>query len=270
MIVMDRRILETKYEKLCSIIKSKKKVLIAFSGGVDSSLLAAVSKRILGRNAIAVTITSPMLSSSELKDAKIIAREIGIKHVVVEDGICGEVIENPKDRCYHCKKDEISILREIAGKNRIESILAGTNADDFRDYRPGNMAFIEDGISLPLADAGITKSEVREIAKKIGLSNSEKPSMACLASRIPYGERITEDRLKMVEKAEEFIKKLNINQVRVRHYKEIARIEVPEGDFPKILKNKKRIANKLKSIGFKYITLDIEGYRTGSMNKAFE
>lgn len=267
---MDKNLKE-KYKKLCSIIKSQKKVLIAFSGGVDSSLLAAVSKRILGRNAIAVTINSPMLPNSEMRDAKKIAKEIGIKHIIAEDGITEEKISsNPTDRCYHCKKDEISILREIAGKNRIESILAGTNADDFRDYRPGNRAFIEDGISLPLADAGITKSEVREIAKKIGLSNSEKPSMACLASRIPYGERITEDRLKMVEKAEEFIKKLNINQVRVRHYKEIARIEVPEGDFPKILKNKKRIANKLKSIGFKYITLDIEGYRTGSMNKAFE
>ncbi len=260
--------LEAKYEKLCSIIKSKKTVLVAFSGGVDSSLLAAISKKILGRNAIAVTINSPMLPSSELKDAKRIALEIGIRHIIAEDGIGGkEIEENPADRCYYCKKGEISILKNIAVKNKIESILAGTNADDLGDYRPGNRAFIEDRISLPLADAGITKPEVREIARKIGLSNSEKPSMACLASRIPYGEDISEKKLRMVETAEEFIKKLNINRVRVRHYKEIARIEVHGDDFSRILKNKRKIVSKLKSLGFKYITLDLDGYRSGSMNE---
>ncbi len=266
---MDKN-LEEKYKKVCEIIKSKKKVLIAFSGGVDSSLLAVVSKRILGRNAIAVTINSPTLPPSELKDAKKIAKEIGIKHIIVEDGIGGEeIVKNSADRCYYCKKNEILILMEIARKNRIESILAGTNADDFRDYRPGNRAFIEEGILLPLVEIGIRKEEVRKLAKTIGLSNSEKPSMACLASRIPYGEEITEEGLKMIEKAEDFIMKFGVQQVRVRHYKEIARIEVPEKDFSKILRNRVKMRNKLKSLGFKYITLDMEGYRSGSMNEIF-
>jgi len=261
--------LSLKYKKLCEFIKSKKKVLIAFSGGVDSSLLAAVAYRILGKNAIAVTIDSPVFPRSELEDAKKIARGIGILHIIVKHNELKnkKFVKNPRDRCYFCKKEEVEILKKIAKKRGIKHILFGTNVDDLKDYRPGIKALREENVLSPLADLNIKKSEVRKLAKKLKLSNSEKPAMACLSSRIPYGETITDKKLKIIENAENFIRNLGIDQVRVRCHRDIARIEVPKKDFKKILNNEGKITKKFLELGFKYITLDLLGYRWGSMNK---
>ncbi len=260
--------LESKYERLCDLIRNKKRVLVAFSGGVDSSLLAAVSHKALGSNAVAVTINSPLLPASELNHAKRIAGEIGIKHLIVE----GVELENrdfsrnPPDRCYHCKRESIHILRGIAGENHAE-ILFGTNADDLRDYRPGNKALAEESISTPLAEAGLGKEEVRKLAGKLRLSNADKPSMACLSSRIPYGEEITFDKLRRIEAAEDYIRELGMDPVRVRCYGKLARVEVSPGDFPLMMDNRGRIVERLKELGFVYVSLDLEGFRSGSMDE---
>jgi len=242
--------------------------LVAFSGGVDSSLLTKVASDTLGDRAIAVTIDSSTLPQRELKNAKKIAREIGIRHFIVKHNELNNkrFRENSLERCYYCKLESISVLKKISKKLGFNSILFGVNYDDLQDHRPGNRALSMDDICIPLLDVGLTKDEVRDLAKRLRLSNYAKPSMACLASRIPYGEEVTEEKLKMIEEAEEFIMDFGIKQVRVRHYNELARIEVLLDEFPPILKNKDQIVNRLKEIGFKYIALDLQGYRTGSMN----
>jgi len=242
--------------------------LVAFSGGIDSSLLAKVASDTLGDKAVAVTTDSSTLPQRELKNAKLIAREIGIKHIIVKhDELNNEDFrKNSSDRCYHCKLESISVLKKISKEIGFNSILFGVNHDDLADHRPGHRALSEQAACTPLLDVGFTKDEVRELAKKLRLSNYDKPSMACLASRIPYGEEVTKEKLKMVEEAEGFIMDFGIEQVRVRHYNELARIEVPPEEFPSILKNKDHIVNGLKRLGFQYITLDLQGYRTGSMN----
>ena len=257
-----------KYRRLCKLIESKGSALVAFSGGIDSTLLAKAASDALGDKAAAVTIDSSTLPRRELKDARRTAREIGIKHIIVKHDELNnkEFRKNSPDRCYHCKSESISVLKKISKEFGFNSILFGVNHDDLRDHRPGHRALVEGGMCTPLLNTGLTKDEVRELARELRLPNCDKPPMACLSSRIPYGEEITGEKLSVVEKAEEVVMDSGIGQARVRHYNELARIEVLPDKFPIILKNKDHIVNSLKRLGFQYITLDLQGYKTGSMN----
>ncbi|MGC9003317.1 MAG: ATP-dependent sacrificial sulfur transferase LarE [bacterium] len=256
------------YEKLKEIIGNMGKVMIAFSGGVDSGTLLATAVRVLGKeNVIAGTIKSPLESEDDLEEARKLCNMLGVEQVIVEEDIA-PLSHNPPERCYICKMITYRRLWEEAKRRGINYLLDGTNVDDFSDYRPGLRAKEELGVRSPLAEAGMGKEEVRELAKNMGLPNWDKPSSPCLASRIPFGERITLEKLKMIEEGEKFIKSLGLKDVRVRCHSdgELARIEAREEDMEKIWKNRKKIEGKLSEIGFRYVALDLKGYRMGSLN----
>jgi len=261
--------MKEKLEHLKEIIKGKGSVMIAFSGGVDSSLVAKVAYEVLGKKALAVTLTSDTFSKRELESAKIIAQEIGITHEIIESSELGndEFIKNPENRCYYCKKEEAIVLKKIANKNRIKYIADGVNLSDFDEHRPGIKALDEENIIHPLVEAGIKKSDIKAMAKYLGLSNYNMPSTTCLSSRISYGEKITIEKLKRIEEAESFILSLGFRQVRVRYHKDVARIEAEKEEIEKAISFREEIVRRLKTIGFKYITLDLEGYRSGSMDE---
>ena len=261
--------MKEKLEYLKRIIKEKDSLMVAFSGGVDSSLVAKVAYEVLGKKALAVTLTSDTFSKRELESAKIIAQEIGITHEIVKSSELGndEFIKNPENRCYYCKKEEAIVLKRIANENRIKYIADGVNLSDFHEHRPGIKALDEEGIIHPLVEAGIKKSDIKAMAKFLGLSNYNMPSTTCLSSRISYGEEITIEKLKRIEKAESFILSLGFRQVWVRCHKNIARIEVEKEEIKKAISFREEIVRRLKKVGFKYITLDLEGYRSGSMDE---
>ncbi|MBU4202068.1 MAG: ATP-dependent sacrificial sulfur transferase LarE, partial [Candidatus Altiarchaeota archaeon] len=204
-----------KYQRLCKLIESKGSALVAFSGGIDSTLLAKAASDALGDKAAAVTIDSSTLPRRELKDAKRTAREIGIKHIIVKHDELNnkDFRKNSQDRCYYCKYESILVLKKISKELGFNSILFGVNRDDLQDYRPGHRALSEGGTCTPLLDLAITKDEVRELARELRLPNCDKPQMACLSSRIPYGEEITQEKLRMVEEAEEFVMDSGIEQI---------------------------------------------------------
>jgi uncharacterized protein len=258
-----------KAQELVDWFRDKDAVLVAFSGGVDSAVVARAALEALGARAIAATASSATLPSWELESAKKVAREIGILHeIFFEDEFANpKFAENSPERCYHCRKGLIGGLRRVAKSYGIRCIVDGANADDAKQHRPGMRAMRENGVRSPLLELGIGKKEVREIARYFNLSVSEKPAMACLASRIPYGEKITREKLRRVEKAEEFMRSLGFKQLRVRHHGSIARIEVARDDLSKVLEHREEIVRKLKEIGFTYVTIDLEGYRSGSMDE---
>jgi len=261
--------MKEKLEYLKRIIKEKDSLMVAFSGGVDSSLVAKIAYEVLGKKALAVTLTSDTFSKRELESAKIIAKEIGIAHEIIDSSELGnnKFIKNPENRCYYCKKEEAIVLKRIANENRIKYIADGVNLSDFHEHRPGIKALDEEGIIHPLVEAGIKKSDIKAMAKFLGLSNYNMPSTTCLSSRISYGEEITIEKLKRIEKAESFILTLGFRQVRVRCHKNIARIEVEKEEIEKAIRFREEIVSRLKKVGFKYITLDLEGYRSGSMDE---
>ncbi|MFQ6080908.1 MAG: ATP-dependent sacrificial sulfur transferase LarE [Candidatus Bathyarchaeia archaeon] len=267
------RNLHEKYEKLRRFIKEKGKngVIIALSGGVDSSTLAAVCHDVLGERAVAVTAKSATYPPEEMDEAKRIAREIGIKHYVVEtDELSNEnFIRNPENRCYYCKKELLGCLQDFARRLGFKAVFEGTNFGDLSGHRPGFKAIKErENVFSPWAENEFTKKEIRTLAKKLGLSVHDKPALACLASRIPFGERITEERLNRVGRAEQLIKKISgVRQLRVRDHNGLARIEVGRNERGLLLNIRimDKIADKLKQLGFNFVTMDLEGYRTGSM-----
>lgn len=266
--------LERKMAMLRDIIRGLESVCIAFSGGVDSTFLTKVSKDLLGDNVLAVTAQSPTFPKRELEEAIAIARDLKVKHEVIESGELDipDFLENKPDRCYYCKRDLFKRLLDVAHKYGIRYVLDGSNYDDMGDYRPGRKAARERGIRSPLCEVGLTKDEIRILSKNLGLRTWNKPSFACLSSRIPYNERITMEKLSQIERAEDALRDLGFSQVRVRHHNEIARIELMPDEFPMILDRSKRTAiiEKLRSFGFLYVTLDLIGYRTGAMNEALQ
>lgn len=255
--------------KLRELIRSKGSIVVAFSGGVDSSLIAKVAYDELGDNSVAVTVDSETLSRRELEIAKNIASEIGIEHVVLKHSDLNNerFVTNPVDRCYFCKKEEMEIMKEVAEERGFNSIAFGVNVSDFGEHRPGTKALREEDFFEPLVEAGIGKDQIPSIAKSLGLSNFNLPSTTCLASRIPYGERITGSKLTRIEKGEAFLYSLGLSQVRVRNYQDLARIEVSDIEMGKIISNRELIVSEFKKIGFVYVSLDLTGYRSGSMNE---
>lgn len=247
---------------------------VAFSGGVDSALVARIAKDELGDRAVAVTIDSPMYPSSELKAAKEAARGIGIEHVVVEVDTLADkgFISNPPDRCYICKLDDLKRIREIADERGLKEVLDGSNADDANDYRPGLKAKKETGTRSPLAEVGLGKREVRSISKSLGLPTAAKSSSPCLASRIPYGETITREKLAMIEEAEEYLRSKGFDQVRVRMHGSCARIELSPKEISRLAVPGTRIsvAKKFRALGFTFVSVDLDGYRMGSLNEVLD
>ncbi|MEN6315425.1 MAG: ATP-dependent sacrificial sulfur transferase LarE [Clostridiaceae bacterium] len=262
---------DTKLEKLKSLLKEMDKVAVAFSGGVDSTFLLKVAADVLGDRVIAVTARSSTYPEREFKEAADYIKKLGVKHIVItSDELEIEGFShNPVNRCYFCKKELFSKVKEIALQNGIGYVVDGSNVDDTGDYRPGMLALEELGISSPLRTAGLTKEDIRRYSREMGLPTWNKQAFACLASRFPYGQEITHEKLEMVDRAEQYLLDLGFRQVRVRHHGEIARIEVARDErkrfFDEDLLDK--VQAKLKEVGFRYVTLDLQGYRTGSMNE---
>lgn len=260
-----------KYEKLKSIIKDCGKIAIAFSGGVDSTFLTKVAKDVLGENAVAVTISSILVTDDELKEADDFCKAENIEHLIYNADVLSipGFENNPPDRCYICKKAIFTNVQNLVGERGISVIAEGTNVDDDGDYRPGIRAIKELGVRSPLKEAGLTKAEIRELSCMLGLKTWNKPSCACLASRFAYGEVINKDKLDMIYSAECYIRSLGFEQFRVRLQDGIARIELRPADIQKFIENgiKDKVSEKLHALGFKYVSLDLDGYRLGSMNE---
>jgi pyridinium-3,5-biscarboxylic acid mononucleotide sulfurtransferase len=263
---------EAKLIRLQQMLRGIGSCVIAYSGGVDSTFLCKVAYDVLGKNVLAVTAASSTYPQRELSEAKRLAKTIGIAHIVIrsEELNIKNFTENPPDRCYYCKKTLFKKLRQLAKDHEFSKVLDGSNADDMFDYRPGGKACKELGVLSPLKDAGLTKADIRALSRSMHLPTAEKPASACLASRIPYGTKITKDRLKQVESAEQFLRLLGIRQCRVRYHDEVARIEVSKDDFSVVVNQSQRIIKQFKKIGFTYVALDLEGYRTGSLNEVLK
>lgn len=262
-------------DKLKNFIRRYDKVAIAFSGGVDSSfLLKAASDALGSENVTAITLKAAVNPESELAEASKLAEQANVKHIVISADVFSipGFRENPPERCYICKKAIFERIINEAGIHGINVIFDGTNADDVNDYRPGMKALKELSVISPLRECGLGKSEIRKYSREYGIKTWDKPSMACLASRVPYNEPITEEKLKLVGEAEDFLQTMGFRQFRVRCHESIARLEIAPEEMAKVLDMSiiKAINDKLKSIGFRYVTLDMQGYRTGSLNETLD
>lgn len=272
---MDKEIekpLKDKYEKLKSEIRARDKILVAFSGGVDSALLAKVAQDILGDSAWAIMVDSETVPKFELEEAKKLARDLHINFEIIrtEQLSDDEFVKNDARRCYFCRKNMAKRLQSFAQKKEINTIAAGAQASDLSDYRPGISAFHENGIWHPFIDLGFTKDDIRNLARYLNLPVAEKPAMACLSSRIPYGQELTQENLEMVSAAEDYLRKLGFSQYRARTHDNLLRIEVEPNEFEKLITHRDEIIEKMKALGYVYITLDLVGFKSGSMNEALK
>lgn len=261
---------ESKLDNLRKFLQSAGKVAIAFSGGVDSAFLAYVALDTLGySNTIAITAATNIMPEQEIDEARSIAAEIGIHHEIIHLDLLSDtqIASNPPDRCYFCKRTIFSALIQEAEKHGISVVLDGSNADDKSDYRPGMRALKELGVKSPMLEAGLIKDEIRHLSSKFGIKGANRPASPCLPTRIPYGTEITKPVLEQIQRAEAYLRDSGINPVRVRVHGHIARIEASEKHFDTMLQNRDNIASTLREIGFTYVTFDLEGFRSGSMNR---
>jgi len=247
-------------------------VIVAYSGGVDSTLLLKIAHDVLGEKAIAITSVSASFPKNELDEARNIANIIGTKHVLIDGHELEDqrYTQNPQNRCYFCKQNVYTHMVEYSLQHGYQYILDGTNADDLNDHRPGRQAALEKGLRSPLMEAGLTKADIRTLAQQFGLPNWNKPSAACLSSRIPYGTPIEVSVLHQIEQAENLLHHMGFSQVRVRFHNQIARLELETKDFSVALEKRLEITAGLKALGFSYITLDLNGFRSGSMNEVLK
>jgi len=265
--------LEKKTAKLKKILLDCRSCIIAFSGGVDSTFLLKAATLVLPRERIlAVTAYSPAYPKDELIFSKNIARRLRVRHKIIRTGELKDkrFISNPANRCYFCKKELFARLKEMALKSKLDVVLDASNLSDKSDLRPGNIAKQEYKIRSPLQEAGFTKEEIRRVSKELGLGTWDKPSLACLASRVPYGTKISPRLLNRINQAEVYLKKIGFRQVRLRHYNGLCRIEVEQRDILRLISKRKQVVDKLKKLGYNYVTIDLEGYRTGSMNEGIK
>lgn len=263
---------EHKFAHLKTILKDMKSILIAYSGGVDSTLLLKTASEVLGDRVLAVTARSETYPFSEIENVKDIISSLGVKHRFIDTHELENpsFFDNPPERCYFCKKELFSKLIIIAEEEGYNFVLDGSNIDDLKDFRPGMKAAEEFGIRSPLRESGFTKGEIRNLSLQLGIPTWDKPATPCLSSRFPYGMRITRELLKMVEEAEAFIRGLGYNQVRVRHYGDIAKIEIEKNDIDRFMGDGIKAIERLRKIGYSYVCLDLRGYRSGSMNDALK
>ena len=245
-------------------------VLVAYSGGVDSTFLAATANETLRTGMLAVYASSEVCPPKDREEAESIARKTGFRYRVIESREMDnpDFTGNPPNRCYHCRKELFQELKKIASEEGLNWIVDGTNYGDLTDYRPGRKAAEEAGVRSPLCEAGLTKEEIRQLSREMGLANWDKPASPCLASRIPYGTQVTPDILHRVAEGEGYLHSLGLRQLRLRHHGDIARIEVEEGDMAVIMKEETRreVVNRVKALGYKYVVLDLAGFRSGSLN----
>lgn len=262
--------LQQKFNKLKALLREMESVVIGYSGGVDSTFLAKVATDELGGKALCAIAISESYPEHERRDAENFANDLGLNIVTVNTSEIDnpEYQKNDSMRCYHCKKEMISHLRHVAKQQNIQTIAIGTNYDDLGDFRPGQRAAKEENVRSPLVEAEMTKEDIRALSKEMGIPTWNKPSFACLSSRVAYGESISREKLEKIDKAEAALREYGFTQFRVRHHDSLARIEVLADEMELLLKNRVAIAEKLRSLGYTHVSMDLLGYRTGSMNEA--